>query len=856
MNCNALFLSECRLMKRSVLSICSVFVVLAIPGVLRGQAPMRKLPDTIYEEWRLTATPSNNQIVTTNPTSLLWPSEKHWRGAEVLYQVYVSRDSLFADATTMISEKKRYCFYNLHAPVSSGKWFWKYDIIDRDQKVASRGPFSFLVKEDTPTFETPSFEAFLMNVSKHHPRVMNQGKDIGSIRKKAPGHPLYSVILQSGMDALRSPVYKGPVTDKDPAKDKALSIITGKEVAKFNRLLEAYVISGDKAMLAALMDRIDVLLGWPTNDLLGSQVLTSLAMAYDALFDELKQPVKESVLAVIGRQLNAGLSKWEGEIETRHVENHFWQMEISGNFVASLATVNDLDVSKRMLEYTYELFLARFPNLATEEGGWAEGIGYFGVNKSAIVDMALLMKKVGGCDVFKMSWYRNLADYFLYFAPVDGRISGFGDMHDRVGNGNVGHSMMLVVGNENKDDKALYRLAALMKARKAMGEAEDWYQKELSLVEPWYQTINDFKIDADRLAEPLNLPNDRLFKGVGIASFHTDPLHSDRNTALYFRASPFGAKGHMHANQNCFNLSRRGDPLFYSSGYYTTFADPHSLTSYRHTRAHNGILVNGIGQAFGHEGYGWIKRFISGKNISYVSGDATMAYRPVVDTQFLNLLKENGIPATPESGFGDAKLTLFERHVVHVKPDVVIIYDVLESEAPSSWSFLLHSVEKPELLHNGGLKLTTPKNSVYGFVTGSSELDPSLTDQFYSPPVDIKKKYKNLSNQFHISYTTKRPTNKARFLAILQMSDAGVETPLVEMKDNHVFSIGDFRLSVELDAEKPAYLSVVSSQEQLHINKSYSDVDGLKSDQAVSTLVEKLNGKEVIRSLKDMPAFP
>lgn len=843
-------------MKRSVLSIYTMFVALVIPGVLRGQAPARKLPATIYEEWRLIATPINNQTVTTNPTSLLWPSEKHWRGAEVLYQVHVSRDSLFADTTTRTSEKKRYCFYNFHAPLSPGKWFWKYDVLEGDRKVTSHGPFSFLVKENTPTFETPSFEAFLMNVSKHHPRVMNQGKDIGIIRKEAPGHPLYRAILQSGMDALRSPIYKGPVTDKDPAKDKALSIITGKEVAKFNRLLEAYVISGDKVILGALLDRIDVLLGWPTNDLLGSQVLTSLAMAYDALFDELKQPVKERVLGVIGRQLNVGLSKWEGEIETRHVENHFWQMEISGNFVASLATVNDLDVSKRMLEYTYELFLARFPNLATQEGGWAEGIGYFGVNKSAIVDMALLMKKVGGCDVFKMNWYRNLADYFLYFAPVDGRISGFGDMHDRVGYGNVGHSMMLVVGNENKDDKALYRLAALMKARKAMGEEEDWYQKELSLVEPWYQIINDFKIDPDRFSEPVDHPNDRLFKGVGIASLHTDPLHSDRNTALYFRSSPFGAKGHMHANQNCFNLSRRGEPLFYSSGYYTTFADPHSLTSYRHTRAHNGILVDGMGQAFGHEGYGWIKRFISGKDISYVSGDATMAYRPVTDTQFLNLLKENGIPATPESGFGDAKLTLFERHVIHVKPDVVVIYDVLESKVPSHWSFLLHSVEKPELMSDGGLKLTTPKNSVRGFVTASSKLDPSLTDQFYSPPVDIKKKYKNLSNQFHITYATKRRTKKMRFLAILQMSDAGGEIPSVEMKGDSVFTIGNLHISVELDAEKPACLSVVSDEAQLHINKSYSGLKGLKADQSVSTLIEKRNGKEVVTSSENMMPMP
>ena len=76
-----------------------------------------------------------------------------------------------------------------------------------------------------------------------------------------------------------------------------------------------------------------------------------------------------------------------------------------------------------------------------------------------------------------------------------------------------------------------------------------------------------------------------MFAGVGLAALHTDVLNSARDTAVYFRSSPFGAKGHMHANQNAFNLSRRGEPLFYSSGYYTSFGDPHSLSSYRHTRA-------------------------------------------------------------------------------------------------------------------------------------------------------------------------------------------------------------------------------------------------------------------------------
>jgi hypothetical protein len=693
----------------------------AIPLLTANENKTEKLPGTLYEEWRITPAPNSGKSVSVNPPALLWPSEKKMHNKNVMYRVYLSKDPSFPEGKTFVGEKQKFCLFNSHKKLEPGVWYWKYDIIEQD-KTHSPGTYSFVVKPETTVFETPLFKDFLAQISKNHPRVMNQGRDIELIRKKAPNHLLYKEILLMGEKALKAEIYRGPVTDKNEAIAKALTKKTGNEVDRYLNLLEAYVLSGNKAMLNALIERTNVLLTWPTNDLLGSEVLMSLAKGYDILFDDLDSKMKDSMLKIIGRQIDIGLSDWPGNIEARQVENHFWQVALCGNFTASLATLHDLKSSIKMLEYTYELFIARFPNLATQEGGWAEGIGYFGVNKSAIVDMAVLLKKVGGVDVFKMNWYKNLADYFTYFAPVNGRISGFGDMHDRVGSGNVGHAMMLVVGMENQDDKALFRLSTLMKAKRTDTESEEWIDKELRQIEPWYQIVNDINFDRNKILPPKKMESAKVFYGTGEAAMHTDVLNSGDNTAVYFRSSPFGAKGHMHANQNCFNISRKGEPLFYSSGYYTTFADPHSLTSYRHTRAHNGILVNGFGQSFGHEGYGWIKRFINGAQLSYVCGDATMAYRPMVDEQFLELNSKNNIQQTPEFGFGDAKLKLFERHMIFVHPATLIVYDVLESEEPAEWSFLLHSMKKPELDDHGILMLNTGMNYAEVRVMGSGAL--------------------------------------------------------------------------------------------------------------------------------------
>lgn len=68
--------------------------------------------------------------------------------------------------------------------------------------------------------------------------------------------------------------------------------------------------------------------------------------------------------------------------------------------------------------------------------------------------------------------------------------------------------------------------------------------------------------------------------------------------AIGFRSSTFASGSHTVANQNSFNLLYKGVDVYRSSGYYQNFSDAHNLMSYRHTRAHNTILVNGIGQPY------------------------------------------------------------------------------------------------------------------------------------------------------------------------------------------------------------------------------------------------------------------
>ncbi|VGO22329.1 DUF4962 domain-containing protein [Pontiella sulfatireligans] len=799
------------------------------------------MPPYLYEEWRQSPAPVPGNDALVNPPSLQWASVKHFEKRSVQYRVELSQDENFPAGKTIRGQLQRWCFFNPHQKLASGVWYWRYEIQDGKSSV-TKGPYSFVIKDNTPVFESPDFETFLAGVAKTHPRVITLGRDLADIHKSAATHPLAASMIEKGQAAAKAPVYYGPLDDADPAKAKALTRVSNNEVLRFHSLVDAYVLTGDAAMREALLTRIDVLLTWPTDDLLGSKVLTCLSKAYDALYSTIPPQVRKRMLAVIAGQLEHGLKAWPGDKEGRQVENHFWQMELAGNFTAALATVHDLEPANEMLEYTYELFLARFPNLAASDGGWAEGFGYFGVNKSAVVDMALLMKKIGGADVFKMQWYQNLPDYYIYFAPVGGRIDGFGDMHDRVGEGDVGQNSMLVLGVENQDPKAIFRLSQMA------GKDVD--------VEAWYQVVENLHLDLSKVPAPAEPPQARMFAGVGLAALHSDVLDSSRDTAVYFRSSPFGAKGHMHANQNAFNLSRKGEPLFYSTGYYTSFCDPHAMSSYRHTRAHNTILVNGCGQAYGHEGYGWIKRFANGSRIGYACGDATMAYRPTVDEQFLDMMETSNQPNTREYGYGDSMLKLFERHVMLLHPDTVVVYDVLESEQDSDWTLLLHTMKPPGLDPAGLLRLDTGKNVAEVYVSGSQPLKASLTDEFFSPAIDFKKKYKATPRQYHLSYVTQGKSKSMRFLTVLQLGDQGAAPVPVEDQGNGTFRVGDTMVRAELDASKPARLSAQSDKACLYINDWPSEVFGeqLPPVSASATLLVEKNGAEVsVQRLANQP---
>src|SRR3546814_15698448 len=68
-------------------------------------------------------------------------------------------------------------------------------------------------------------------------------------------------------------------------------------------------------------------------------------------------------------------------------------------------------------------------------------------------------------------------------------------------------------------------------------------------------------------------------------------------------------------------------------------------------------------------------RFLQGEEMAYVMGDASAAY------------------SSAETG-EDYGLKKFHRHLLLLKPDIIVVYDEMEADHPASWSWLLHSMAK------------------------------------------------------------------------------------------------------------------------------------------------------------------
>ena len=388
-------------------------------------------------------------------------------------------------------------------------------------------------------------------------------------------------------------------------------------------------------------------------------------------------------------------------------------------------------------------------------------------------------------------WYINAGQSLVYSWLPDSKSAGFGD------------------GSEKRDEPGRQRAAfADFLAREVGDKYAGWYAGKCSdLVKQdvdlrLYRMVRSGKYDTTL---PSDAPKLKWYKDIGEVVIHSDLEYIEDNISLSFRSSTFGSGSHTLADQNSFNILYGGKEVYYHSGYYLNFSDAHNLMSYRHTRAHNTILIDGIGQPFSTKGYGMIMRAGSGNNISYCLGDASNAYNGISDDElWINAFEKAGISQTPEFGFGCTPLTKYRRQMLMLHPNIILIYDELEASSSVKWEWLLHSKSKFNIEGSTFSSRTENGGTAVAYMFCEHSVNITQTDKFIVPPSTISGS--DYPNQWHLTAIVEGKP-ECRFLTIVQILDSG-KSALNVIYNNGCIECGQWKIDVNLSCDKPEKLLI------------------------------------------------
>jgi hypothetical protein len=247
---------------------------------------------------------------------------------------------------------------------------------------------------------------------------------------------------------------------------------------------------------------------------------------------------------------------------------------------------------------------------------------------------------------------------------------------------------------------------------------------------------------------------------------------------VLFKSSRFGSFSHSHADQNTFQLNAWGEALAIDSGYYPSYGSPHHTLWTRQTRAHNGVLVNGRGQApYNWEASGRIEKFVDQGLVTLVRGQAGDAYNIPPDSDVIALWRKHMKEPLPPM---EPKVDTFERTLAFVaskERPVLFVLDHIRTAAPAAFDWLLHALKEMQTGPGGEITIASGKARLAVRLVSTSPLEYS---QFGGFPVKPEERAAGSPDQWHFAAHTAAPAAEVKFLAVLVPYREGEAEPKIE----------------------------------------------------------------------------
>lgn len=463
----------------------------------------------------------------------------------------------------------------------------------------------------------------------------------------------------------------------------------------------------------------------PWRDEIGLSNSRCLSSVYDLLWDILSVQERvyvEQTIYQYGMQCKNNLLMYNfvqnpGKSHSGRVPAYLGEMAM----ILKGSSVSTDEELEEWLQLSIDIYGSFFPYYGGQDGGWAESVFYGSTYTKWYLPFFMAVERLSGYRFLDRPFYQRVIHFFMHFAPVGWENHPFGDGYwctseDLEWNGFFAQNP--------------YRLYA---QRFGPDLARDW-EKQVALPEIFKLHLLDIFIDAGsppKVHLTGEATNTYHFKTAGVMSHHTNIHKPDNDIALLARASKYGSVSHQHADQGNIAIICDGTTLITPSGYFGyEFGTAHHREWTNQTKAHNCILVDGVGQE-SHS-------YTSTGKILHCTENEDGTYNAKMDLI-------NAYPMLKE----------YTREISMDNDGKITVVDEIVADKAVEISWLLHSLSSPDekdglltINRKGKSVKIMPVTGLVGAPTISDQFDPAV----YSDVADNIKPWMTFDDQYHMTW--------------------------------------------------------------------------------------------------------
>jgi hypothetical protein len=465
-------------------------------------------------------------------------------------------------------------------------------------------------------------------------------------------------------------------------------------------------------------------LSYAINDMASRTVAWTLALGYDWTHDYLDASQRATIAAAIRARTQPMFEDVAAKISAAPYDSHG---NLTLTIVAAIGVLmaGDIPEAERWVREALPMAVAWTSPWGGSDGGFANGTAQMFWDTGSNLTAWYVFRNAAGVDIAKKEWTRNHGRFMAYFVPPLAPAGNFGD------------------GQELSIPELWARVGKAY-ASFAPSPLARWYAAQQSGEDPARMELLLAPLPEKGAAPfPPGTPNAAFFPSVGWVAMHSNFADPSR-VSIYFKASPYGSYNHSHGDQNTFVVNHKGKRLAIASGYYDGYRTPHWNHWYKQTKSANGITFDwGQGQGFnGKQFSGEITRFETSAAYDFAVGRAEKAY--------------------------SGQLTRAQRTLVYLRPNTVIVHDVVAAASPRSWEWNIHAINRINKLTDNRIHIVNDGAQMCVEMLSGPEVAFVQTDKFAAPPSPPAP------NQWHGVFMTTAKAASAEFVVLLRI---GSECP-------------------------------------------------------------------------------